>query len=69
MNTKQLSIEDYKTIICGLRAVEALIDNSIGVAGLHLNEEDAPWDDLRTGGQFEDWLIEFDDALDTLEHF
>lgn len=47
----------------GLKAVEALINESHGVIGLHLNGDDAPWEDLRTGGSFEEWLREFDTAL------
>lgn len=47
----------------GLLAVETLIDNSRGVTGLHMNGDEAPWDSLRTGGYFEDWLTAFDEAL------
>lgn len=47
----------------GLRAVEALIIESRGVIGLHLNGDEAPWGDVRTGGRFEEWLREFDTAL------
>lgn len=47
----------------GLKAVEALISESRGVIGLHLNGDDAPWEDLRTGGSFEEWMREFDAAL------
>ncbi len=47
----------------GLSAVEVLILNSFGVSGLHLNGDDASWESLRTGGQFEGWLAEFDAAL------
>lgn len=49
--------------VAGLRAVEALMDESYGVAGLHLNSDIAPWGDLRTGGQYEEWLLAFDAAL------
>jgi hypothetical protein len=48
----------------GLDAVEVLIDNSSGVAGLHLNGDLALWSDLRTGGHFEAWLLAFDEAID-----
>jgi len=44
-------------------AVDALISDSEGVAGLHLNGDVAPWEELRTGGRFEEWLIEFDAAF------
>ena len=60
------AIEDYKKrkLIEGLLAVEALINESGGVFGLHLNGDPATWSDLRTGGKFEDWLYKFDDALE-----
>lgn len=38
--------------------VVALIAESHGVAGLHLNGDVAPWDSLAAGGQFEGWLGE-----------
>ena len=47
----------------GLRAVASLIDESCGVDGLHLNGDLAPWGDLRTGGRYEEWLMDFDAAL------
>ena len=47
----------------GLEAVASLIAESHGVGGLHHNGEFAPWTELRTGGEFEDWLVAFDDAL------
>lgn len=50
-------------LVAGLRAVEALICASRGVAGLHLNGDEATWAELRTGERFEAWLIEFDAAL------
>jgi hypothetical protein len=40
----------------------ALINNSHGVAGLHLNGDGAPWDELLAGGRFEDWLRSLSDA-------
>ena len=43
----------------GLDAVQDLINNSYGVAGLHLNGDVAPWDELLEGGRFEDWLKDF----------
>ena len=49
----------------GLKAVENLISESHGVTGLHLNGDEAPWDELRTGGRFESWLFDFDQALST----
>lgn len=46
----------------GLDAVSNLIADSSGVVGLHLNGDVATWDELREGGRFEDWLIDFDTA-------
>ena len=37
-------------------AVRNLISNSEGVAGLHLNGDVAPWDELMEGGEYEAWL-------------
>ena len=37
-------------------AVRNLINNSEGVAGLHLNGDVAPWDELMEGGDYEVWL-------------
>jgi hypothetical protein len=48
----------------GLNAVAALINESYGVSGLHLNGDIASWAELRTGGRFEDWLVDFDAAID-----
>lgn len=47
----------------GLRAVQELIDESKGVAGLHLNGDVADWDELLAGGRFEEWLRDFSAAL------
>lgn len=47
----------------GLNAVADLINESYGVAGLHQNGDVASWEELRTGGNHEDWLVEFDEAL------
>lgn len=47
----------------GLSAVSALIRDSHGVAGLHLNGDIAPWSELLTGGRFEEWLLDFDAAI------
>jgi len=38
----------------------ALINNSHGVDGLHLNGDVAPWDSLLPGGEFEAWLSEME---------
>jgi hypothetical protein len=47
----------------GGRAVLQLINESRGVAGLHRNGDVATWDELRTGGRYEEWLVDFDAAL------
>ena len=47
----------------GLNSVVDLINDSHGVTGLHLNGDVAQWEELRTGGRFEDWLIDFDAAI------
>ena len=51
-------------LVRGINAAADLMDNSSGVDGLHLNGDIAPWGELRTGGQFEEWLIAFDEALE-----
>ena len=47
----------------GMEAVKSLIEESTGVFGLHRNGDLAPWEELRTGGEFEDWLKDFDTAF------
>ena len=54
---------DLERARAGLAAVEALIDESRGVDGLHRNGDLATWDELRTGGRYEEWLRDFDAAL------
>ena len=44
-------------------AVAQLIDESNGVDGLHLNGDVASWDSLLEGGRYEEWLIDFSEAL------
>lgn len=39
-----------------MKDIAILIDNSQGVAGLHLNGDVAKWSDLLIGGRFEEWL-------------
>ena len=48
----------------GIAAVDQLIRESVGVAGLHLNGDIAYWTELRTGGGYEGWLLDFDAAID-----
>lgn len=54
----------FTKLVLGINAVADLIDNSSGVDGLHLNGDIAPWNELRTGGRFEEWLVAFDEALE-----
>ena len=65
------AIEDYKhrKLVEGLLAVEALINESKGVFGLHLNGDPSEWAELRTGGKLEGWLYQFDDALEFARTF
>lgn len=55
------------TLEAGLLAVLDLIEESSGVDGLHRNGDIAEWDTLRTGGRFEEWLRDFDKAIDAME--
>ena len=48
----------------GIVAVAELVDNSDGVAGLHMNGDVAPWSTLSEGGYFESWLLDFCIARD-----
>ena len=57
------SKREIRVLHAGLRAAKGLMDESCGVYGLHLNGDPAPWDSLRTGGKYEEWLIEFDKAI------
>ena len=52
-----------------VRSISELISFSRGVDGLHLNGDVAPWDELRTGGRFEEWMIEFDEAQEFLQKY
>ena len=44
----------------GIDSISDLIAESTGVYGLHLNGNVTPWCDLLPGGQFEEWLTDFD---------
>ena len=55
---------EIEKLKAGLLAVDELMRSSYGVSGLHLNGDIAAWGDLRKGGHFEEWLIEFDEALE-----
>ena len=56
-----------KILTAGIIAVSDLIDESCGVEGLHQNGDLARWSTLRTGGRFEEWLKDFDAALEISE--
>jgi len=43
-------------------SLDDLIAASTGVDGLHLNGDVAPWEELREGGNFQEWLQPFDEA-------
>ena len=43
-------------------SMNALIDESQGVYGLHLDGSNAPWSSLRGNGRFSEWLSALDDA-------
>ena len=57
-------VEPYRK---GLLAVEFLISESKGVAGLHLNGDIATWAELQTGGKYDGWLTDFDTAIAAAE--
>lgn len=54
--------EENRLLRIGIQAVGFLISDSEGVYGLHLNGDVAPWETLEAGGEFEDWLFEFNEA-------
>jgi hypothetical protein len=51
------------TLATGIEAVNALMRESEGVAGLHRNGDIAPWDELLAGGRFGCWLKDFSMAV------
>lgn len=57
--------KEIEKLKSALNAVVDLVDNSTGVAGLHQNGEVAEWSSILAGGHFEEWLIDFSEALDT----
>ena len=50
-----------------LTAIGALINESHGVAWLHLNGDIAPWGELLAGGRYEGWLIPLSDYWEALQ--
>jgi len=59
--------KDIQIIKGGIEAVRALIDESVGVAGLHLNGDLATWGELEEGGWMEAWLLPFNMAEDKIK--
>ena len=57
-------LDERATLLAGIKAVQALISESHGVAGLHLNGDLSPWAELQSGGRFEQWLYDFDRAAE-----
>lgn len=47
--------------------LDALMQDSGGVYGLHLNGDPAPWETLTAKGEFSDWLGSFDRLRDHLD--
>ena len=50
-----------------VNAIEELINESRGVMGLHRNGNIAPWDELRSGGRYELWLLPFDELCQAVQ--
>lgn len=46
-------------------AIHALIAESVGVVGLHMNGDVAEWEELLPGGRFEDWLMALEESPPT----
>ena len=46
----------------GIKAVRELMDDSLGVCGLHQNGDIARWEELQNEGEFGEWLLEFNNA-------
>ncbi len=55
--------EKIVILLKAVAAVQNLIDNSKGVAGLHLNGDVADWDSLLKDGKYEEWLADFSTAM------
>lgn len=46
--------------------IDALISNSDGVGGLHLNGQLAEWSEITCGGRYEEWLMSLEQARDAI---
>ena len=62
MTCNRCLVEIVKKLSSGIKSVRALIDESDGVSGLHLNGDAATWEELQQRGQFEGWLTDFNIA-------
>ena len=64
---RQMAAQNERLINC----FTTLMENSTGVAGLHLNGDVATWSELKEGGRFEEWLLPLseprDQSIDALE--
>ena len=58
---------EVERLRAGVKAVQALIRESDGVAGLHLNGDIAPWSTLLAGGHYEEWLRDLSAALEAFD--
>ncbi len=59
--------KENETLRAGLDAVRQLVHESEGVSGLHFNGELAPWDELLAGGEFDHWLSDYSEAIETMD--
>jgi hypothetical protein len=63
LQQKEKELEEVKRHLEKLvDSINCLINESQGVYGLHLNGDPVPWNDLKAGGRFEEWLIDLYDA-------
>lgn len=44
-----------------LQAIDNLMADSLGVAGLHKSGDIAYWDEITAGGNYEEWLLPLED--------
>lgn len=67
MNSNEVELKQkIQKLSKGIKCVRELIDNSTGVAGLNLNGDIAPWEDLDRNGHMSEWLTQFNHAEDLL---
>lgn len=59
MQERDAAVEALRGLVS---SVDALVSDSYGVVGLHLNGDVAPWDELLQGGRYEEWLAALEDA-------